>query len=133
MEGDGEERREASLAACPLLQPGFKPSKVSQLHIEKFRELHKLRLKMKESWKEKGKRKVNANSSSKKQKTELTFKEYKEKGMTALQEASTPAVSMSYNNSADHVEVASALKTKKKQKLHWGLDTRERWERKSNM
>lgn len=29
--------------------------------------------------------------------------------------------------------VAVHIETKKRQKLHWGLDTKERWERKANM
>ncbi|KAI3798912.1 hypothetical protein L1987_34196 [Smallanthus sonchifolius] len=30
-------------------------------------------------------------------------------------------------------DVAAQIASKKPQKLHWGLDTKERWERKSNM
>ncbi|CAA6671322.1 unnamed protein product [Spirodela intermedia] len=103
MEVEGEEeRRETALAGTPLLQAGFKSSKVSQAQLDKFRKLHKLRLQMKESAKERGKR-----------------KDRKVDGGMDIQHGDEPA--------------APALTPKKRQKLYWGLDTKERWERKSNM
>ncbi|CAA7408415.1 unnamed protein product [Spirodela intermedia] len=135
MEVEGEEeRRETALAGTPLLQAGFKSSKVSQAQLDKFRKLHKLRLQMKESAKERGKRKVNTNKSSKGQKKEVSIKEGKEDETTAKREDSNIPISNANNDLLNPDEAAaSALTPKKRQKLYWGLDTKERWERKSNM
>lgn len=47
-------------------------------------------------------------------------------------ENSAVSNSESYNNgSSSFVEQEDA--PKRRQKLHWGLDTKERWERKANM
>lgn len=39
-EGEEEKRREAALAGTPLLQAGFRSSKVSQAQLDKFRVLY---------------------------------------------------------------------------------------------
>ncbi|XP_066309437.1 uncharacterized protein [Miscanthus floridulus] len=49
--GDGDDeakRKEAALASSRLLDPGFKPSKLSQDRLDKFKELHKKRLQITE-------------------------------------------------------------------------------------
>ncbi|KAL5220109.1 hypothetical protein ABZP36_024822 [Zizania latifolia] len=46
--GDEAKRKEDALASSRLLDPDFKPSKLSQDRLEKFKELHKKRLQIKE-------------------------------------------------------------------------------------
>uniref|UniRef100_A0A1D1YS72 Protein FAM204A n=1 Tax=Anthurium amnicola TaxID=1678845 RepID=A0A1D1YS72_9ARAE len=130
-----DRRREAALAATPLLLPGFKSSKVSQAQLDKFRELHKRRLQIKEISKNKRKSKVNGNGSPKGQKEGHVTRVCKEKeaATTAMPEDSNvpKAKGNTYLMSPD--EAAQMSMPKKRQKLYWGLDTKERWERKSNM
>ncbi|TVT99362.1 hypothetical protein EJB05_55249, partial [Eragrostis curvula] len=65
-DGDDETRRkEAALASSRLLDPGFKPSKLSQDQLDKFKELHKKRLQIKEKQTCKRKSKGNTGWSTK--------------------------------------------------------------------
>ncbi|KAL6839888.1 hypothetical protein ACP4OV_029698 [Aristida adscensionis] len=64
--GDDEaKRREEALASSRLLDPGFKPSKLSQDRLDKFKELHKKRLQIMEKPKYKRKSKGNTRRSTK--------------------------------------------------------------------
>ncbi|KAK9047942.1 hypothetical protein SSX86_033096 [Deinandra increscens subsp. villosa] len=119
-----DERREEAIASVACLNPKFKPSSAaSQARLSKFQELHKRRLQIKE--KSKIKRKSKGRSS----------------GPIKLEEKDTNednSNSISLENNQETVfsvpkDVAAQMASKKPQKLHWGLDTKERWERKSNM
>uniref|UniRef100_A0A0D9V4B7 Uncharacterized protein n=1 Tax=Leersia perrieri TaxID=77586 RepID=A0A0D9V4B7_9ORYZ len=46
--GGDEAEKEDALAASKLFDPDFKPSKISQDRLDKFKELHKKRLQIKE-------------------------------------------------------------------------------------
>ncbi|MQL74353.1 hypothetical protein Taro_006708 [Colocasia esculenta] len=87
-EEEDDARREDALAAAPLLQSGFKSSKVSQSQLDKFRELHNRRLQIKEGSKDRRKSRGNANGNAKGQKKEVDVKVCKEKDTTALPEDS---------------------------------------------
>ncbi|KAD1573184.1 hypothetical protein R6Q59_008149 [Mikania micrantha] len=119
-----EDRREAAIALVASLNPKFKPSStVSQARLSKFQELHKRRLQIKEKFKNKKKSKGRSSGPIKLEKKDNNEDE---------------SNSISLNNHQEHVfsmqkDVEGQIALKKPQKLHWGLDTKERWERKSNM
>ncbi|KAG8077595.1 hypothetical protein GUJ93_ZPchr0007g3269 [Zizania palustris] len=94
--GDEGKRKEDALASSRLLDPDFKPSKLSQDRLDKFKELHKKRLQIKEKPKCKGKSRGSTEKRT-------------------------------------QVDLATSLPLRNKRKLHWGLDVKERWERKANM
>ncbi|CAM8975973.1 unnamed protein product [Rhodiola kirilowii] len=144
MEGEENERREEALASVAPLQPTFKPRDVSQDQLSKFQELHRRRLliksktkndrKLKGSFfhmkKKKGKCREKildtkngaaanfCNSSVYEECSSLSSKNRKVEGDAFLQ--------------SDNESVRHSSK-KQRQKLHWGLDTKERWEMKANM
>ncbi|XP_028125504.1 uncharacterized protein LOC114322402 isoform X3 [Camellia sinensis] len=103
-----DERREAAIATRASLQPNFKPDGVSQSQLSKFQELHRRRLQIKAKSKIKKKAKGEILVGISGNTTKDTFSQQQE-------------------------NVAVHIGTKKRQKLHWGLDTKERWERKANM
>ncbi|KAM7524222.1 hypothetical protein LguiA_014124 [Lonicera macranthoides] len=130
-------RREEAIESTPSLQPNFKPSsRITQSQLAKFQELHRRRLQLKSKSDKTKKSKVSKsrkppakdlisrgcpgeNSS----KTIGDSSVSESKGISITTDASPPR--------SDNVAVETA--SKKRQKLHWGLDTKERWERKSNM
>ncbi|XP_066314785.1 uncharacterized protein [Miscanthus floridulus] len=66
VDGDDEaKKKEAALASSRLLDPGFKPSKLSQDRLDKFKELHKKRLQITEKPKYKRKLKGTTGRSIK--------------------------------------------------------------------
>ncbi|XP_020571488.1 protein FAM204A isoform X2 [Phalaenopsis equestris] len=103
-----EARREAALAATPVLQPDFKSSK----------ELNKRRLQLKKKSKNIGKLKGKSSQFEDDCKRELT---------NNIIEASSPSAAKGKG------DVVSSTALIKKKKLHWGLEAKERWERKANM
>lgn len=131
MEEEGKEarRREAAMAATPVLQPNFQAESVSHEQLQKLKELRRRRLQIK--------------------KTTSSFKMTKDKTTKASeiittddiapkdQESIVPEESYHYVKNVDVHQTSKeqnvSLPWKKRQKLHWGLDTRERWERKGNM
>uniref|UniRef100_A0A6N2KMS8 Uncharacterized protein n=1 Tax=Salix viminalis TaxID=40686 RepID=A0A6N2KMS8_SALVM len=121
------ERREESIASNPTLQPDFKPKRVTQDQLSKLQELHKRRLQIKSKIHKKSKD-GTGKSHGKDLKSKDTGTDIEDSGVLDLKTLddnanfSTPQG----NASAHHSE-------KKRQKLHWGLDTKERWERKANM
>ncbi|KAK3165120.1 hypothetical protein QOZ80_1AG0029150 [Eleusine coracana subsp. coracana] len=124
--GDEAKRKEAALASSRLLDPGFKPSKLSQDQLDKFKELHKKRLQIKE--KEKRKRKSKGSMTWNTKITQDC------KSMDKVESAdNTPAVHNTSSPTEIHGDPASAFSSRNKRKLHWGLDVKERWERKANM
>ncbi|KAL9670259.1 hypothetical protein QQ045_007810 [Rhodiola kirilowii] len=131
------ERREEALASVAPLQPTFKPRDVSQDQLSKFQELHRRRLLIKSKTKndrklkeKKGKCREKildtkngaaanfCNSSVDEECSSLSSKNRKVEGDAFLQ--------------SDNESVRHSSK-KQRQKLHWGLDTKERWEMKANM
>ncbi|XP_073002761.1 uncharacterized protein [Typha latifolia] len=123
-EEEDDTRREAALAATPLLDPSFKPSKLSQSQLDKFKELHKKRLQIKVKAKDKEKTKGKARGC-------------KDLGIEDNEVVSTTSTLKDTKKSilkeVTGLEREIPLPSKKKQKLHWGLDAKERWERKANM
>ncbi|XP_058180465.1 uncharacterized protein LOC131298970 [Rhododendron vialii] len=136
-EDSDDERREAAIASTPPLQPNFNPSGITHAQLTKFLELHKKRLQIKARSKIRNKSKGMLNKTSK-----SCFKNPDAKDVT--EEISSKEI----DDSSASVLNGSAMKNtlalpkdtatvlvgaKKRQKLHWGLDTKERWERKANM
>ncbi|KAK8933784.1 hypothetical protein KSP39_PZI016071 [Platanthera zijinensis] len=126
-EKDAELRlREAALSASPILQPDFKFSKVTQAQLDKFRELHSRRLHLKGKSKDKGRPKGKA-SQVVKTCTVVNEDDGKIKVTTNNIEASNLLAANGKDNELGTVGM------RKKKKLHWGLEAKERWERKANM
>ncbi|XP_065848332.1 uncharacterized protein [Euphorbia lathyris] len=130
IEEEDDERRETALTSTPSLQPGFKPTRISQDQVSKLHELHRRRLKIKSKIHKKLKD-GNGRSYCK----DLNHDD----GKTSVSETEHSKASdlkRSQGNiafSAQQNNVAALDLQKKRQKLYWGLDTRERWERKANM
>ncbi|CAO1945594.1 unnamed protein product [Urochloa humidicola] len=129
--GDGDDEDEAKrkeeLASSRLLDPGFKPSKLSQDRLDKFKELHKKRLQMTEKTKYKRKPKGITGRSTK------VNTDYKFTGKDECADSSPRNVHDTSSVTGIQEDHASALSSRNKRKLHWGLDIKERWERKANM
>ncbi|KAH7533267.1 hypothetical protein FEM48_Zijuj04G0112500 [Ziziphus jujuba var. spinosa] len=128
-EKEGEdERREKAIASAPSLQHAFKPRGVSQNQLSKFQELHKRRLQIKS--KSKIKKKQRGSFSDKSHSKDLSSKDSADKDSNVLNPES-------HNNEKSSIvqqEIGAAYVVPKQcPKLYWGLDTKERWERKSNM
>lgn len=132
-----EGRREAAIASTPSLQSDFKPVGVTNLQLSKFQELHKRRLQIKEGSKYQKKSKDWAGKSYGKESKYLKVKDCTEENASITIEESSVSTSKSNNvkdkPSLQQGDIATHLASKKRQKLHWGLDTKERWERKANM
>lgn len=116
-----DERRESALAKLPILQPDFKPVGVSQNQKNKFQELHRLRLQIKSKFKSK----KNPKGTKEFEGKDLKAKDCVDEGANLVTEGSSHTKEPSLQDDVPLVF--------KKRKLHWGLDTKERWERKSNM
>ncbi|CAF1886569.1 BnaC02g06420D [Brassica napus] len=108
-----ENRKEALLASTQSLQPNFNRSNVTQKQISKLQELHKRRMKIK------------ANSKKHKAKQQRRAVEDGESSKVLKESTSS-------SSSTTTLEQQPAAPMKP-QKLYWGLDTKERWERKANM
>ncbi|KAJ9173048.1 hypothetical protein P3X46_016224 [Hevea brasiliensis] len=131
IEGE-DERREAAIASTPSLQPGFKPTRVSQDQVFKLQELHKRRLKIKSKLQKKSEDGRGTSRSYGKY-----FKHGDDEDTCGIIEDSSVSnftkQHNSVNCSAQQDNSAIHQAPKKRQKLYWGLDTKERWERKANM
>ncbi|KAI3794196.1 hypothetical protein L1987_36825 [Smallanthus sonchifolius] len=120
-----DERREAAIASVSCLNPKFTSSSaVSQARLSKFQELHKRRLQIKEKSKIKNKSKGRSTRSNKLEQKDNHAK---------TTEDNSNLVSLDTHQDVVPKDVVAQKASKKPQKLHWGLDTKERWERKSNM
>ncbi|XP_042458476.1 uncharacterized protein LOC122042426 [Zingiber officinale] len=120
-------RRETALASTLLFQPNFKPSKVTQAQLDKLKDLHRKRLKLKEKAKGNPKSKEIAQRSVSTCAEDIDFKY-----------TTSPAACNSDGSSKIPVfdlkdQNAPCLIPNKRRKLRWGLDAKERWERKANM
>ncbi|KAK2366263.1 hypothetical protein QL285_079664 [Trifolium repens] len=125
MEKEEEDRRrEAAISSSPCLQPNFNPKAVTQDQLSKFRELHRKRLQLKS----KSKFKTKPKDESKKKKAQGNDVYSKNGGAQGLKNDNKEQSLYSKNE-----ESRGGVSASKKPKLHWGLDTKERWERKSNM
>ncbi|RLN24006.1 hypothetical protein C2845_PM07G19340 [Panicum miliaceum] len=115
--GDGDDeakRKEEALASSRLLDPGFKPSKLSQDRLDKFKELHKKRLQITEKPKHKRKPKGTTGRSTK---VNNDFK-FPDKDESA--DSSPRDVHHSSSVTVIQEDPASALSSRNKRKLHWG-------------
>ncbi|XP_031490611.1 uncharacterized protein LOC116257774 isoform X2 [Nymphaea colorata] len=121
MADDHDDPREAAMAAAPALHPDFLSSRVTRGQIDKLKELHQRRLKMKQL------------VSSKSQKNSKGVKEASTKKIDADLQQPVAHASMQPTCITDKNEDSPSYPWRKRQKLHWGLDTKERWERKANM
>ncbi|KVI08867.1 uncharacterized protein LOC112523089 [Cynara cardunculus var. scolymus] len=129
-----DERREAAIASSACLNPNFRPSSaVSRVQLSKFQELHKRRLQIKEKSKIKKKSKGKSSGPSSSE-----GKDHHADGCTSENPCKTVQDTTKYASLDSHQNNTSPMPkdvaaSKKPEKLHWGLDTKERWERKSNM
>ncbi|KAJ4960768.1 hypothetical protein NE237_020678 [Protea cynaroides] len=135
MESDDDlsERREAAIAATPALQPNFLSASVSKDQLHKFKELHKRRLQIKSKSKTE---KRNTSVAKKAHVKETDVKNSKDEDTNVTLDGSGNSISKDNTNSISSLQqekVVTHVAPKKRQKLHWGLDTKERWERKANM
>ncbi|PIN16508.1 hypothetical protein CDL12_10851 [Handroanthus impetiginosus] len=135
---EADERREAAIASAISLRPNFKPKKgLTEAQLSKFQELQKRRLQIKARSKAQNKYKGLGDGKNK------SHKKANEVHDSTDQEPSKPvenpfSISIPENrvgntSSVEEDNVATNLAAKKRRKLFWGLDTKERWERKSNM
>ncbi|XP_021888291.1 uncharacterized protein LOC110807464 [Carica papaya] len=129
-----DERREVAIASLPSLTPNLKPAGVTHDQLSKFRELHRRRLQIKS--KSKIHKKTKDRTSQCHGKDLITEKIEDNNSSIETEYSCGPGLR---NNSANDCcsitmnNKAPPLASKKPQKLHWGLDTKERWERKANM
>ncbi|XP_044468152.1 uncharacterized protein LOC123197809 isoform X3 [Mangifera indica] len=101
-----------------------------------LQELHRRRLQVKSKSKFHKKSKGKVYGTSKSHEKDLDSKDHVNTVSTTSTEYSSVAnlKSDGNNNSSVHQDTVPAESaTKKRQKLFWGLDTKERWERKANM
>ncbi|PSR87829.1 Protein FAM204A like [Actinidia chinensis var. chinensis] len=133
---DEDERREAAIASRPSL-PNYKPSGVTQSQLAKFRELHRRRLQVKARSKVKDKVKGMSKKSDESCVKNLNANDFTEGNSSKETDDSDVSVlkrkTVKDTFSEENENVALHVGAKKRQKLHWGLDTKERWERKANM
>ncbi|KAJ0985755.1 hypothetical protein J5N97_004111 [Dioscorea zingiberensis] len=126
MERNDEEdaRRETALAAGTLFQPNSKASRITEAQLDKLKELHKKRLQIKE--------RSNAKVKSIGKQTKFAKESEDHSANDASDRMNDSKLSNSEGNGSLH-EITETLTIKKRRKLHWGLDAKERWERKANM
>ncbi|KAH7650653.1 hypothetical protein IHE45_20G003300 [Dioscorea alata] len=126
MEGNDEEdaRRETALAAGISFQADSKPSRITEVQLDKLKELHKKRLRIKE--------RSNAKVKSIGKQTKFVKKSEDHGTNDPPERMNGPHLSNSIGNACLD-EIAETLTIKKRRKLYWGLDPKERWERKANM
>ncbi|XP_030536846.1 protein FAM204A [Rhodamnia argentea] len=122
-------RREAAIASSPSLQPNFNSPGVTKDQLSKFQELHKKRMQIKKKseqkrWKDET-RKFQEKPNSKNRIDEDT----------SVEESSLSNSSLisKEDSSVEQQDMQQQITFMKRRKLHWGLDVKERWERKSNM
>ncbi|KAL4361142.1 hypothetical protein GQ457_04G023320 [Hibiscus cannabinus] len=133
-EEDEDNRREAAIASTLSLQPNSKLAGVTPNQLSKFQELHRRRLQIK------AKSKIYKKPEGR---AERLRAEYMNSTDSQESDSNTKFEDETIPNPKSHGEDDNPfslqdsevvqLATKKRQKLHWGLDTKERWERKANM
>ncbi|KAJ4707073.1 hypothetical protein OWV82_020644 [Melia azedarach] len=137
MDREEDDRREAAIASAQSLLPNFNSKGVSQDQLSKFRELHRRRLQIKSKSKFHKKSEGIAHGTGKPHGKDPNSKHHDDTDTNITTEDSSVRNLNSHNNdissSVQQDSAAANLAPKKRQKLHWGLDTKERWERKANM
>lgn len=133
-DGDKDRRREAAIAATPVLQPNFQAESVSHEQLQKLKELRRRRLQIKKTTSSFKKIKGNTTADKASKASEIITKgDITQKDRESI----VPEESYHYVKNVDVHKTSKEqnvpLPRKKRQKLYWGLDTRERWERKGNM
>ncbi|XP_028779970.1 uncharacterized protein LOC114736346 [Neltuma alba] len=133
MEKEEEDRRrEAAIASTPCLRPNFAARGLTSEQLLRFRELHRRRLQIKSKSKNNAKAKGDAKTSKVNdfsiQDSEVSNVDSKEPSLLNCE-----VYDNKKESSIEQDNVSMNYTSKKRQKLHWGLDTKERWERKSNM
>ncbi|XP_024029574.1 bromodomain-containing protein DDB_G0278469 [Morus notabilis] len=128
-EEEEDDRREAAIALKTSLRPDFKPKSnaISQAQFSKFQELNRRRLEIK-----------SKSNFKKKQKGDLTKSQRKNPNTNDVEHKDTSSQSSDKHNNKDssllqQESITTYSAPMPRQKLHWGLDTKERWERKANM
>ncbi|XP_068643822.1 uncharacterized protein [Aristolochia californica] len=119
-----DERREAAMAEASAILSNTKNRNITEDQLNKLKELRKRRLQIKATSKLQKIPKESAAGTAQAQE-ELSGKDETDEQASVDLKDST--VSPAKN------EVLSSSSLKKRRKLHWGLDTKERWERKANM
>ncbi|KAL7611900.1 uncharacterized protein LOC128125856 [Lactuca sativa] len=114
-----DERREAAIASAACLNPKFKPSSaVAQARLSKFQVM-------------------NHGSSGKASRPNRLEEKDSHVDEFAASKIPCKTAEDTSSSTSTSLDVSSMSKpqipSKKPYKLHWGLDTKERWERKSNM
>ncbi|KAL5726405.1 hypothetical protein ACHQM5_009451 [Ranunculus cassubicifolius] len=127
-----EERREGALEASAAMQPDFKSESITQNQLDKFKELHRRRLQIKAKSKIHKNSKGNVSGAGKRNKKDFKY-EYPINGELEPTEQSTTVKDSTCLSSLPSITSETCTEAKKKPKLHWGLEIKERWERKSNM
>uniref|UniRef100_A0A7N0ZSP4 Uncharacterized protein n=1 Tax=Kalanchoe fedtschenkoi TaxID=63787 RepID=A0A7N0ZSP4_KALFE len=122
-----DERREAAIASAAPLQPTFKPLGVSPRQISVFQELHKRRLLIKKQSKKYDKSQEKKGKCPLKTPASRNFLAANFRKSSVDEECVNETPLHSDNESVHHVS------KKQRQKLYWGLGTKERWEMKANM
>lgn len=125
---DDYKRKEEELASTPLFNPDFKSSKVTQAQLDKFKELHKRRLQILQKTSNKEKFKGIKRDDVKK--VNIASKSKTGEGASGLT-MKNDSIIVESNGTSD--EAPTTFTQLKRRKLHWGLDSKERWERKANM
>lgn len=121
-----ETDREAALAAAPALQPDFSSKSVTKQQLAQLQVLHHKRLELKIKQNKISSQKKGSQSQRKADDNKATNVSYNKDHVKEIEWSGLP------DRSSKEVEKKN-LPSKKRQKLHWGLDTKERWERKGNM
>ncbi|KMZ75636.1 hypothetical protein ZOSMA_112G00520 [Zostera marina] len=129
MGAEEEGRREAALAATSLLDPNFKSSRITKAQLDKFKELNQKRLQLIEKGKKKKRNKGSANRNTK----DKNVHNEKNDSQSPNLEDFKCSLSNTDFTKPPPVESLPTKNPMKRQKLHWGLDAKERWERKANM
>ncbi|KAL6188574.1 hypothetical protein ACLB2K_039966 [Fragaria x ananassa] len=124
-----DERKEAAIASTAVLRSNFKPKGLTQEQLSKFQELHRKRLQMKS--KSKFEKKPKAGTGKSQRKNHHPRESTNHGSSISIEDSAVPNSESHKNGSGSIVQQEDA--PKKRQKLHWGLDTKERWERKANM
>ncbi|XP_022894634.1 uncharacterized protein LOC111408986 [Olea europaea var. sylvestris] len=134
---DDDERREASIASAASSMSNFKlKSGLTPSQLSKFQELHRRRLQIKARSKIKKKPKGLVDSVGKSCGNDINGKECTDGNPSkSISNTSFPSPenSLGHTSSLEQGRGAANKASKERQKLHWGLDAKERWERKSNM
>ncbi|KAM3285946.1 hypothetical protein P3S67_024745 [Capsicum chacoense] len=125
-----DRKREAAIASAACLQPNYNTKKgLNSAQISKFQELHRRRLKIKAKSKVKDKSKGTLVETENYNVKDVYAKCKEIMDEKLIKTAEDPRITTADLSSSQEDNTVS----KKRQQLHWGLDTKERWERKSNM